>query len=422
MRARGLDISVLLLTAIMVVLFGFACAWALKLGTMPEEPDDLFEWGKKVEVNEFQNPRDRKDPAARRASEDVHAMLADNIADMEENPWNFDINPWNWDMPDWWDFPAGDFPWRPNPYPWDITPTIPSGPISTSRVCDTSGLEIVECGECYEWEINQPAGDIISITTLAGPVVLGAWDNSVIPFCVPEGADDGQEISLGYTQIPVVAGRRGVPLVCERTYWVECDSCECVGAYPVMVTDDEDQLMARETCINLWVDTGTACGPFTWTVTGTGFHFNSQAGPTTETTEEELETLRLCTDNTACGLATITVTDKCGVVGVGYIRCTNGTWIYESTICDRILGGSYNREYTTHDDPVLPYAYSVRVYYIASGTVVCEPLCCLYVIDNAISWGFDSTVMDCVSNLCKKIGLGNAYVRDVRRYTWICPP
>jgi hypothetical protein len=59
-------------------------------------------------------------------------------------------------------------------------------------------------------------------------------------------------------------------------------------------------------------------GPYSWSVAGTGFsmlHAN---------TEGKTNTLQA--DDTACGPATITVTDFCGDTTTGYVRCTAGQW------------------------------------------------------------------------------------------------
>jgi RHS repeat-associated protein len=53
------------------------------------------------------------------------------------------------------------------------------------------------------------------------------------------------------------------------------------------------------------------CTPYTLSVSGNGF---SLTGKT------------LFADGTACGTATITVTDYCGNNATGYVRCTEGTW------------------------------------------------------------------------------------------------
>jgi len=57
--------------------------------------------------------------------------------------------------------------------------------------------------------------------------------------------------------------------------------------------------------------------PYTWEVSGTGFSVLSS-------TTYRMNTLSA--DNTACGSATITVTDKYGDICTGFVRCTTGQW------------------------------------------------------------------------------------------------
>jgi len=70
--------------------------------------------------------------------------------------------------------------------------------------------------------------------------------------------------------------------------------------------------------------------PLAWSVAGTGF------------TLEHAETAGtgnvLHADGTACGAATITITDCDGNVATGYVRCTVGQWVFKSNTCG--LGGA----------------------------------------------------------------------------------
>lgn len=61
------------------------------------------------------------------------------------------------------------------------------------------------------------------------------------------------------------------------------------------------------------------CGPFTWSVSGTGFSLDS--------TETEDRTNLLIADSGACGPAEITVTDDCGEIVTGYVLGTEGEWV-----------------------------------------------------------------------------------------------
>lgn len=92
----------------------------------------------------------------------------------------------------------------------------------------------------------------------------------------------------------------------------------------------EKETIARNEGIDLWcvVEGGAPCPPFNWTVSGTGFRFGNISGPTTGQTDEEFEIIQLWADNTACGSATITVTDACGKNVMATVRCTSaGRWV-----------------------------------------------------------------------------------------------
>jgi hypothetical protein len=58
--------------------------------------------------------------------------------------------------------------------------------------------------------------------------------------------------------------------------------------------------------------------PYTWQVNGNGFSLSEGA--------TEGLTNTLIAESTACGAATITVTDKFGASCTGYVRCTTGNW------------------------------------------------------------------------------------------------
>ena len=75
-------------------------------------------------------------------------------------------------------------------------------------------------------------------------------------------------------------------------------------------------------------------GPYSWSVSGTGF---SLANATTEGLANTLYA-----GGTACGTATITVTGCNGKVVTGYVRCTTGVWVTVASCnspsgCSRVL-------------------------------------------------------------------------------------
>ena len=80
-----------------------------------------------------------------------------------------------------------------------------------------------------------------------------------------------------------------------------------------------------------WVGVSILGGasPFTWSVSGSGFSLDAA------------ETVGrgnvLAATAGACGSAKITITDDCGSVIIGYVRCTAGSWVEKDPAC--ILSG-----------------------------------------------------------------------------------
>ena len=91
------------------------------------------------------------------------------------------------------------------------------------------------------------------------------------------------------------------------------------------------------TTVDIFVKDGY--GPYSWEVSGTGFTLGAA------TTSGVANTL--IADSTACGPATITVTDKCEGSATGWVRCTTGDWVwYRGVSCEDMItcgtcGGSY---------------------------------------------------------------------------------
>lgn len=114
--------------------------------------------------------------------------------------------------------------------------------------------------------------------------------------------------------------------------------CGCVGATWDSATSAET--VARNGSCTVAI-TGGGSGTKTWSVSGTGFWFDSDHTITTLGTIANSVTLYA--DETACGLATITA---CGATG--YVRCTAGDWVQIDS-CSQNGGsssgcGTYYRE------------------------------------------------------------------------------
>jgi len=106
-----------------------------------------------------------------------------------------------------------------------------------------------------------------------------------------------------------------------------CSGCECIGTTPTIYASS--LTIAPEGTITLYVDSGgTACPPYSWSVSGVGYTLDKN------TTENDLETVTLTAPASSgtCGTdydiyATVTVTDDCGVTDEIEIRNTAGRWV-----------------------------------------------------------------------------------------------
>ena len=91
-----------------------------------------------------------------------------------------------------------------------------------------------------------------------------------------------------------------------------------------------DLTVARNNSVLVSVANGL--GPYTWSVAGTGFSMRYE--------ETSGVTNYVEADNTACGMATVTVTDFCEDSVTGYVRCDEGQWIED---CSSVTGGNCDR-------------------------------------------------------------------------------
>lgn len=115
---------------------------------------------------------------------------------------------------------------------------------------------------------------------------------------------EGALYDCGCTQVSVECG-------------IDCAACEAVAYDDDNSADTIARAAAGDTEEVTVAVTGT-CGPFTWSVEGTGFSLeNAQTSGLTNT---------LIADDTACGVAAITITDACDNETTGNVQCTTGSW------------------------------------------------------------------------------------------------
>ena len=136
---------------------------------------------------------------------------------------------------------------------------------------------------------------------------------------------------FGGQQNPAVSqksfyGDRGANCGC-ITIETSCDPC--IDAVAIAWDDDASaETVARNNSVSVAIKDGL--GPYNWSVTGTGFTVGSAQTSGVSNT--------VIADGSACGSATITVIDQCGLA-TGYVRCTTGVWVTKNTLSEAISGG-----------------------------------------------------------------------------------
>ncbi len=137
--------------------------------------------------------------------------------------------------------------------------------------------------------------------------------------------------------VPTVAGNTDF-----KEGWTSENGCICAGVAPNIIKSlSEEETLPRNSSTTVWVDSGgKACPPYNWTISGTGFHFESATGPTTATTTKDLQSLSVWADDTACGAGKVSVSDSCNVTHSVEIRSQNGDWfIIEDISCGTLDPG-----------------------------------------------------------------------------------
>jgi len=203
---------------------------------------------------------------------------------------------------------------------------------------------IVENGTTYVDHFNIIHG-IIKNLKITGPATLGKLDNLNLPVHVFQNAQDGSTVRVDAFTVSVIQNPPGKYYgTCHWETVIENEECVCSGVTPVVYASAAT--IAPGGSINLWVNSGgLSCPDYTWTVSGTGYTLNKAV------TENDLETVTLTSAGGTCGVnygavATVTVTDKCGLSTTAEIRNTGGKWIASGTICS---AANSTGTYINHD-------------------------------------------------------------------------
>jgi len=226
-----------------------------------------------------------------------------------------------------------------------IESTAAEGQDTVVTVTDANGLEVTinvpwnGAASCCE---DPPAFSIQTIAAELGPFpgeVVVFLDGGCSPFT---WTISGTGFTLDYAATNSRRNRvhnDGAASCITVAITVE-DSCGQIAevSISICVCATEDDVAYDTTNSDEMIDQGIVgtdatatiivtdgCGPFSWEVSGTGFTL--AAASTTSRTNT------LIADGTACGSATITVTDTCEDSCTGYVRCTTGQWVLKSRGC-----------------------------------------------------------------------------------------
>jgi hypothetical protein len=168
------------------------------------------------------------------------------------------------------------------------------------------------------------------LPTSEGTALVLITSARIITVCAEEDA----ESYIGYGVMDIC----GNTALGETDIWTCCDE----GKHTDLSFDDNNtaDTIVRNSSIQITMKDG--CGPYTWTVSGTGF--------TIATSLSTILTNTLNANGVACGPATVTCTDTCGHTATAKIRCTAGSWV---TTAFDVSGTCYwqqnivgNRRYT----------------------------------------------------------------------------
>lgn len=289
----------------------------------------LQERGKDLQESDIENPRTIN--PTRKASENKKQWLSDDLLDMEDMVFEpHDVNWWDYPWPDPEDNPPNPNP--TNPRDWNQPGAIP---FNYMKGCVLNCPTVVtDCGEIIRCTFGILAGVLVNVN-VSGPIRSykvnannpGEGVMPTIDIIPSPNAESGSEIKVVASSKALKKGKEADG-VCSASIKMLCE-CTCLGTSPTVFSAAET--VDRGSTVNLWVESGgLACPPFVWSVSGTGFTLSRSQ------TDGDYVVNRLQAGITACGPATITVVDKCGVSATGTVRCNQGSdWVTKTTgVCE----------------------------------------------------------------------------------------
>lgn len=227
------------------------------------------------------------------------------------------------------DFPTPDWPSFSLPGPF---PDIP-GPVPGLSLCAITCYAPSDCDEPIWCHPSIWCGNDLGCT-LCSWIVEGAT-SGYTPHLTGVG---GWGIDIWIDDTLVETGGEALIHVqmtdpcgnlCGEDIEVTCKKC------PPDVVMTWDTVSSAETIgqsdnVSVYVKDGL--GPYNWSVSGTGFSLNA---PVTSGLANVLRS-----DGSACGSATITVTDFCEDTAIGYVRCTaDSEWVLKAPYDTCVISG-----------------------------------------------------------------------------------
>jgi len=196
----------------------------------------------------------------------------------------------------------------------------PVGECHVSVACfQDTGQPLTDGPLQYKWSISGPYREIDYFKKAIGTEKLGTGSSggSGAAIKIYPDWDNIVSVSDKKTANFIVQLIDGLGNVCRDKVTVTCSETCCPAPVAFAYDANNPETIARSAGAEILVTGG--CGPFTWEVSGTGFTFSSSQS------DDRSNTLNA--DATACGTATLTLTDACGTVLTNYVRCTTGQWV-----------------------------------------------------------------------------------------------
>ena len=201
----------------------------------------------------------------------------------------------------------------------------------TSGMCRDHGGEDNDCASEYCLKFAHLRTPIKAARITKGSGTITTLTEDSVCFDIDAGSATSSVFGSELFEVEVtVEAPPGLGPAYERTcigsIYVSCCDCDADDYSFEWDSDNSATTIDQDDMVSVYVTGG--CPPYKWEVTGTGFIMGTRETTGTYNT--------LIADASACGPASITVTDDCGNSVTGGVRSTEGRW---DTTYSRALGG-----------------------------------------------------------------------------------